>query len=140
MVEDDHQHCGAAEEDGQAVEGGVGDHCRWWVVEMEDGVFGVGSALMGVLEGMLLLCGRVWSCFLRMIDLGFASESKKYCGCSSKITIFLETCPSFQPPLDWISDLGSGAAPHFSPRSVTSLIRTFSAHRLDFPQTPPRPA
>ena len=38
---------------------------------------------MGVLEGMLL-CGGLWSCFLRLVDLGFANESKKYCGCSSR--------------------------------------------------------
>ena len=43
VVQDDHQHGGAAEEDGEGVEGGVGDHGD-----------GVDQTFLSVMEGRLL--------------------------------------------------------------------------------------
>ena len=40
MVEDDEKHRGAAEEDGEAVEGGVGDHCACVACERVCGLGG----------------------------------------------------------------------------------------------------
>lgn len=43
MIEDDHEHCCGAEEEGEGVEGGVGDHFFWLFLSVF-WVFGEGFA------------------------------------------------------------------------------------------------
>lgn len=57
MIEDDHEHCCGAEEEGEGVEGGVGDH--FFVVSVCFLVFWEGFGLRGSAE-VVVWFGVVW--------------------------------------------------------------------------------
>lgn len=73
MVEDDHEHCCGAEEEGEGVEGGVGDHFFCCFCLLYDFLGGSGEVFGGLVVWFGGGGGLVWWLWLWCV-LGFNEE------------------------------------------------------------------